>query len=100
MAQGEWPATPPSSAPITKPGAEIRHDYQPTPGDIKRAQGAQLILSNGRNPRTVVCPFLSSTYRAFRRWVVSEGIQPMGISAGPYSGKPNPHAWMSAEITP
>lgn len=23
---------------ITKPGAEI-HDYQPTPGDIKRAQG-------------------------------------------------------------
>ncbi len=33
---------------ITKPGAEI-HDYQPTPGDIKRAQGAQLILSNGLN---------------------------------------------------
>lgn len=29
--------------------------------------------------------------------VVSEGIQPMGISAGPYSGKPNPHAWMSAD---
>ncbi len=23
---------------ITKPGAEI-HEYQPTPGDIKRAQG-------------------------------------------------------------
>jgi manganese/iron transport system substrate-binding protein len=33
---------------ITKPGAEI-HEYQPTPGDIKRAQGAQLILSNGLN---------------------------------------------------
>lgn len=29
--------------------------------------------------------------------VVSEGIQPMGISAGPYSGKPNPHARMSAD---
>ncbi|MGG5839930.1 metal ABC transporter solute-binding protein, Zn/Mn family, partial [Huaxiibacter chinensis] len=28
---------------ITKPGAEI-HAYQPTPGDIKRAQKAQLIL--------------------------------------------------------
>jgi manganese/iron transport system substrate-binding protein len=26
---------------------------------------------------------------------VSEGIQPIGISEGPYSGKPNPHAWMS-----
>jgi len=27
--------------------------------------------------------------------VVSEGIEPMGISEGPYTGKPNPHAWMS-----
>jgi manganese/iron transport system substrate-binding protein len=26
---------------------------------------------------------------------VTEGIEPMGISEGPYSGKPNPHAWMS-----
>ena len=33
---------------ITRPGAEI-HEYQPTTGDIKRAQGAQLILSNGFN---------------------------------------------------
>ena len=33
---------------ITKPGAEI-HEDQPTPGDIKRAQGAQLILANGMN---------------------------------------------------
>jgi len=33
---------------ITKPGAEI-HEYQPTPGDIKRAQGAKLILANGMN---------------------------------------------------
>ncbi|CAK8743192.1 putative periplasmic iron-binding protein [Sodalis praecaptivus] len=31
---------------ITKPGAEI-HEYQPTPGDIQRTQGAQLLLSNG-----------------------------------------------------
>ena len=31
---------------ITKPGAEI-HEYQPTPGDIKRAQGAQLIRTRG-----------------------------------------------------
>ena len=33
---------------ITKPNAEI-HDYQPTPGDIMKAQGAQLILWNGLN---------------------------------------------------
>src|SRR5690606_22484643 len=33
---------------ITKPGAEI-HNYQPTPGDIQRAQGARLIFWNGLN---------------------------------------------------
>ncbi|HYD15537.1 MAG TPA: zinc ABC transporter substrate-binding protein, partial [Hyphomicrobium sp.] len=27
--------------------------------------------------------------------VVSEGIAPVGITDGPYTGKPNPHAWMS-----
>jgi manganese/iron transport system substrate-binding protein len=27
--------------------------------------------------------------------VLTEGIQPMGITEGPYTGKPNPHAWMS-----
>ena len=27
--------------------------------------------------------------------VVSDGIEPMGITEGPYNGKPNPHAWMS-----
>src|SRR5690606_17911539 len=26
---------------------------------------------------------------------VSDGVEPMSISDGPYSGKPNPHAWMS-----
>lgn len=29
--------------------------------------------------------------------MVSNGVQPMGISEGPYNGKPNPHARMSAE---
>jgi len=27
--------------------------------------------------------------------VVSDGVAPMGITEGPYNGKPNPHAWMS-----
>eukprot|EP01133_Synstelium_polycarpum_P026705 gene26704-32132_t len=31
---------------ITKPNAEI-HDYQPTPGDILKAQDANLVLWNG-----------------------------------------------------
>lgn len=29
--------------------------------------------------------------------VVTKGITPMGISEGPYNGKPNPHAWMSPD---
>ncbi|ROR11579.1 metal ABC transporter substrate-binding protein [Erwinia sp. JUb26] len=82
-------------ASITKPGAEI-HEYQPTPGDIKRAQGAQLILANGLNLER----WFSRFYRHLKgvpEVVVSDGVEPMGISEGPYSGKPNPHAWMSAK---
>lgn len=80
---------------ITKPGAEI-HEYQPTPGDIRRAQGAQLIMANGLN--------LERWFQRFYQHldgvpevVVSAGVTPMGIGEGPYNGKPNPHAWMSPD---
>ena len=78
---------------ITRPGAEI-HNYQPTPGDIQRAQGANLVLWNGLNLELWFERFLR-TLRDVPSAVVSEGVEPMGISEGPYSGKPNPHAWMS-----
>ena len=29
--------------------------------------------------------------------MVTDNIKPLGISEGPYSGKPNPHAWMSTK---
>ncbi|MDA8477486.1 metal ABC transporter substrate-binding protein [Citrobacter sp. Awk 4] len=80
---------------ITKPGAEI-HEYQPTPGDIKRAQGAQLILSNGMNLELWFARFYQHL-SGVPEVTVSAGVKPMGISEGPYNGKPNPHAWMSAE---
>jgi len=78
---------------ITKPGAEI-HNYQPTPGDIRRAQGAQLVLWNGMNLELWFERFFRNL-RDVPGVVVSEGIEPMGIAEGPYTGKPNPHAWMS-----
>ena len=78
---------------ITKPGAEI-HNYQPTPGDIKRAQGAQLVLWNGLNLELWFERFFRNL-RDVPSVVVSEGVEPMGITEGPYTGKPNPHAWMS-----
>ncbi len=29
--------------------------------------------------------------------IVSSGVTPVGITEGPYEGKPNPHAWMSPD---
>jgi len=80
---------------ITKPDAEI-HNYQPTPGDIQRAQGAQLILFNGLNLELWFEKFFQRL-RGVPRVVVSAGIEPIGIAEGPYTGKPNPHAWMSPQ---
>ena len=78
---------------ITKPGAEI-HDYQPTPLDIVRAQEANLVLWNGFNLERWFEKFFQNV-KDVPSAVVTEGVTPMGISEGPYSGKPNPHAWMS-----
>jgi len=78
---------------ITKPGAEI-HNYQPTPGDILKAQDAQLIFWNGLNLELWFEKFFQNL-RDVPGVVVSDGIEPMGIAEGPYTGKPNPHAWMS-----
>lgn len=80
---------------ITKPGAEI-HEYQPTPGDIKRAQGAQLIMSNGLNLERWFQRFYQHL-EGVPEVVVSQGVEPIGIGEGPYNGKPNPHAWMSPD---
>jgi manganese/iron transport system substrate-binding protein len=81
---------------LTKPGAEI-HYYQPTPGDILRAQGADLILWNGLNLEQWFDRFLRNLGDVPSA-VVSDGVEPIGIVEGPYEGKPNPHAWMSPEI--
>lgn len=78
---------------ITKPGAEI-HTYQPTPGDIQRAQGAQLILWNGLGLELWFEKFFKNMGNV-PSVVVSTGIKPISISEGPYKGNPNPHAWMS-----
>jgi manganese/iron transport system substrate-binding protein len=78
---------------ITKPGAEI-HDYQPTPGDIVKAQSADLVLWNGMNLELWFEKFFDNV-KDVPSAVVTEGIEPMGIIEGPYNGKPNPHAWMS-----
>jgi manganese/iron transport system substrate-binding protein len=78
---------------ITKPGAEI-HDYQPTPLDIVKAQDADLVLWNGFNLERWFERFFQNVGDV-PSVVLTQGIEPLGIAEGPYSGKPNPHAWMS-----
>ena len=78
---------------ITKVGAEI-HNYQPTPGDLVKAQGADLILWNGLNLELWFEQFFDNL-RGVPGVVVSQGVEPIGIGEGPYTGRPNPHAWMS-----
>lgn len=78
---------------ITRPGAEI-HDYQPTPRDILQAQDADLILWNGLNLEVWFERFFRNL-PSVPGVVVTEGIEPIGITEGAYAGKPNPHAWMS-----
>lgn len=78
---------------ITKPGAEI-HDYEPTPLDLVKAQRADLVLWNGLGLERWFEKFLQQL-RDVPAAVLSEGVEPMGIAEGPYTGKPNPHAWMA-----
>jgi manganese/iron transport system substrate-binding protein len=73
---------------ITKPDAEI-HNYQPTPGDILKAQGAQLVLWNGLNLEL----WFEKFFRRLKNVpgvVVSQGVPPMSIVEGPYKGNPPP----------
>jgi manganese/iron transport system substrate-binding protein len=80
---------------VTKPGAEI-HDYEPTPMDVARARGAGLIVWNGLGLERWFERFFGQL-DGVPAVVASEGVEPIGIGEGPYSGKPNPHAWMSPQ---
>ncbi len=80
---------------ITKPGSEI-HGYQPTPRDILRAQDADLVLWNGMGLELWFEQFFRNL-RDVPSATLSDGVVPMGITSGPYTGKPNPHAWMAID---
>ncbi len=78
---------------ITRIGAEI-HGYEPTPSDITKAQDADLILYNGMNLERWFEQFLGNV-KDVPSVLLTEGIEPIPIAEGPYTDKPNPHAWMS-----
>lgn len=78
---------------VTKPGADI-HSYQPTPKDIIRAQDADLVLWNGLNLELWFQRFLQDIHD-IPNVILTQNIEPISIYEGSYTGKPNPHAWMS-----
>ncbi len=77
---------------ITKVGAEI-HGYEPTPGDIRKASEADLILDNGLNLEVWFAQFVEDL--DVPHVVLSDGVEEVSITEDAYVGKPNPHAWMS-----
>lgn len=77
---------------ITKPGAEV-HGYEPTPSDLLDAAKADLVLDNGLGLESWFARFVERSEA--RHVTVSEGIDPIPISAGDQQGAVNPHAWMS-----
>lgn len=80
---------------ITKPGAEI-HGYEPTPQDIVRAHGADLILWNGLNLERWFEQFVANLGDV-PSVVLTDGIDPIPVASGAYEGQSNPHAWMGVD---
>jgi manganese transport system substrate-binding protein len=82
-----------------EPGAEI-HGYEFTPSDLKRAQGAQLVLENGLDLEQWARRFTANLSNV-PHVVLSQGVETLPIepadrdlsAGGP--PKANPHAWMS-----
>ncbi len=77
---------------LTKPGTEI-HGYEPTPGDLRRAAGADLILDNGLGLEAWFARFVEDL--GVPHVVVTDGIETLPIAEDAYAGLDNPHAWMS-----
>ena len=72
---------------ITKAGAEI-HGYEPTPADLVRAQGADLVVDNGLGLEAWFARFLDDVDAP--HVTVSDGIGPQPITSGEAAGHPNP----------
>ena len=83
---------------ITKVGAEV-HGYEPTPGDIRTANEADLIVDNGLHLEAWFEQFVA--HLDVPHVEVSRGVEVMDISSDDPGASseaatvPNPHAWMS-----
>ena len=78
---------------ITKPGAEI-HGYEFTPSDLRRFQGAELVLENGLDLDLWSRRFTANLGNV-DYVTLSEGVGTIPIGGVELEGRANPHAWMS-----
>ena len=72
---------------ITKPGAEI-HGYEFTPSDLRRAQGAALVLENGLDLELWSRRFIANLDNV-PHVVVSDGVSLLPIARDTSSGDPS-----------
>lgn len=77
---------------VTKPGAEI-HGYEPTPDDLRRAAGADLLVVNGLGLENWLQRLVEPL--GLPTAVLTDGIEPVPIAG---SAAVNPHAWMSPRV--
>lgn len=77
---------------LTRPGTEI-HGYEPTPSDLVRASGADLVLENGLGLEAWFEPFIAQV--GAPSITVTADIEALPIASDAGAGAPNPHAWMS-----
>lgn len=73
-------------------GSDV-HGYEPTPGDVRRANDADLILTNGLGLETGLSNLLAETGAPIVE--VTTGVADLGIIE---NGAVNPHAWMSPTV--
>ena len=78
---------------LTRVGAEI-HGYEPTPQDVARAAGADLVLDNGLGLEAWFAAFTADS--GAPHVTLSDGVEVLPIGEGSEdTGAANPHAWMS-----
>lgn len=77
---------------LTRIGVEV-HDYEPTPGDLVRTEGADLVVTNGFGIDDWLLSLVERTDAP--HLVLSDTVEPIAIESGHYAGNPNAHAWVS-----
>lgn len=79
---------------LTDPGTEV-HGYEPSPDDLRRASGADLVLANGLGLEGWLDGLLAPL--DLPTVVLGETVDPLPIDPALPDGPVNPHAWMSLQ---